>query len=105
MVGMRTPVSIFTIEVNDKPTVVFEASSWSEARELSREGWFRADLSVQMSGGVPLSTSTSNYRARYALSDEITAFEQHRMGRKADDLELVYLVELDEGRADGMSRR
>jgi hypothetical protein len=47
---------------------------------------------------VPLSISTSNYRARYALSDEITAFEQHRVatGRKADDLDLVYLVELDE---------
>jgi hypothetical protein len=96
--GMSTPKSrIFTIDVDGKPTVVFEASSWSEARELSQEEWFRADLSVQMSGGVPLSTATSNYRARYALSDEITAFEQHRMGRKADDLELVYLVELDEG--------
>jgi hypothetical protein len=99
MVGMSTPISrIFTIEVDGKPTVVFEVSSWSEAKALSREEWFRADLSLQMSAGAPLSISTSNYRARYALPDEITAFEQHRaaMDRKADDLALVYLVGLDE---------
>jgi hypothetical protein len=98
MVGTSTPTSrIFTIEVDGKPTVVFEASSWSEARELSREEWFRADLSVQMSASVPFSTSTSSYRARYALPPEVTRFEQIRgaLGRPPDDLELVYLVELD----------
>jgi hypothetical protein len=47
---MSAPTSrIFIIEVDGKPTVVFEASSWSEAKELSREKWFRADLSLQMS--------------------------------------------------------
>jgi hypothetical protein len=36
---MSTPTSsIFTIEVDGKPTVVFEANRWSEAKELSREG-------------------------------------------------------------------
>jgi hypothetical protein len=64
MVGMSNPTyRIFIIEVDGKPTVAFEASSWSEARELSREEWFRSDLSVQMTGGAPLSSSTSNYRA------------------------------------------
>jgi hypothetical protein len=48
VVGMSTS-RIFTIEVDGKPTVVFLASGWSEAKELSREEWFRADLSVQMS--------------------------------------------------------
>jgi hypothetical protein len=60
-----------TIEIDGKPTVVFEASSWSEAKELSREEWLRADLSLQMSAGAPLSTLTSNYRARYALPAEV----------------------------------
>jgi hypothetical protein len=98
VVGMSSPTSrIFTIEVDGKPTVVFEASSWSEAKELSREEWFRADLSVKMSAGAPLSASTSKYRARYALPTEVARFEQHRdaLGRPPDDLELVYLVELD----------
>jgi hypothetical protein len=95
---MSAPTSrIFTIEVDGKPTVVFEASSWSEAKELSREEWFRADLSLQMSAGAPLSASTSNYRARYALPEEVARFEQLRgaIGRPPDDLQLIYLVELD----------
>jgi hypothetical protein len=41
--GRYVPTSrIFKIEVDGKLTVVFEASSWSEAKELSREEWFRA---------------------------------------------------------------
>lgn len=94
---MSTPTSrIFTIEVDGKPTVVFEASSWAEARELSREEWFRAELSVQMSAAAPLSTSTSSYRTRYALPAEVARFELgDALGRPSEDLELVYLVELD----------
>jgi hypothetical protein len=98
VIGMSAPTSrIFTIEVDGKPTVVFEASSRSEAKELSREEWFRADLSLQMSAGAPLSASTSNYRARYALPEEVARFEQLRvaLGRPPDDLQLIYLVELD----------
>jgi hypothetical protein len=96
---MSTPISrIFTIEVDGKPTVVFEANSWQEARELGREKWFLADLSVRMSAGAPLSTAMSKLRARNALPEEIAAFEKHRgaLDREADDLELVYLVELDD---------
>jgi hypothetical protein len=52
---MSNPTSrIFTIEVDCKPTVAFEPSIRSEARELSRDEWFRADLTLQTSGGVPL---------------------------------------------------
>jgi hypothetical protein len=50
-----------------------------------------------MSAGAPLSASTSNYRARYALPEEVARFEQLRvaLGRPPDDLQLIYLVELD----------
>jgi hypothetical protein len=95
---MRNQVSaIFTIDVDGKPTVVFEANDWQEARELSREEWFRADLSVQTSCGVPLGVATSKLRARYALPEEIALFQNHRaaLERKPDDLELVYLIEPD----------
>jgi hypothetical protein len=94
---MSAPTSrIFTIEVDGKPTVVFEASSRSEAKELSREEWFRADLSLQMSAGAPLSASTSNYRARYALPEEVAGSQLRvALGRPPDDLQLIYLVELD----------
>jgi hypothetical protein len=91
--------SIFTIDVDGRPTVVFAASSWQEARELSREEWFRADLSFQMSTGSPLASRKSKFRPRFASPDESAKFERYRMTRdgQPDDLELVYLVPLDEG--------
>jgi hypothetical protein len=95
---MRNHVSaIFTIDVDGKPTVVFEANGWQEARELSREEWFRADISVQTSCGIPLGVATSELRARYARPEEIAFFQRHRdaLQSKPDDLELVYLIELD----------
>jgi hypothetical protein len=98
MVGISAPKScIFTMKVDGRPTVVFEVGNWSQAKELSREEWFRANISLQMSGGVPLSVATSNYGARYALPAEVARFEQLReaLGRAPDDLELVYLVDLD----------
>jgi hypothetical protein len=74
----RPTYRTFTIEIDGEPTVVFEASSWSEAKELSREDWLRADLSLQLSAGAPLSTLVSNYRVRYALPAEVAQFEQLR---------------------------
>jgi hypothetical protein len=92
MNGMNTSTNrIFTIEVDGRPTVVFEANSWGEAQELAREKWFRADLSVQTSAGAPLSRASSIFRARNALPEEMAAFEEHRsvLDRDADDLELI----------------
>jgi hypothetical protein len=95
---MSNPTSrIFTIEVDGMPVVAFEASSWQEAKELSREEWFRADLSLQSSMGTPLATKASRLRARYAEPEEIAKFERHKaaLDRPPDELELAYLVELD----------
>ncbi len=89
--------NVFAIDVDDKPTVTFVAGNWREAQELIREEWFRADLSLQMSDGIPLCTSISRLKARYARPEEIAKFERHRatLSRPTDDLELVYLVEVD----------
>jgi hypothetical protein len=88
---------IFTIEVDGKPAVVFPASSWREARELSREEWFRSDLSLLMSSGSPLASRASKFRPRFASPDEVAEFERYRasLDRPPDDLELVYLIKID----------
>lgn len=89
---------IYTIDVDGKPVVCFPAKSWSKARELAREEWLRANLCVQRSAGAPLAGPTSKIRSRLATLDEIARFEKHRAvhGRQPDDLELAYLVELDD---------
>lgn len=45
MTGTLLP-RMFTLEIDGKPTLVFEAKTLREAHELCREEWLRADLSV-----------------------------------------------------------
>jgi hypothetical protein len=52
---MQKPLGlVFTIEVDDKPTLTFEARQLREAAELSKEEWLRADLNTLNSNGIPL---------------------------------------------------
>jgi hypothetical protein len=93
--------SVFAIDVDGKPTVVLLATRWREAQELIREEWFLAELRVLKSNGAPLAIKTSKLKSRYARPEEIEAFERERSkhDRTADDdLELVYLVQIDEPR-------
>jgi hypothetical protein len=97
MAVMSKSSRIYTIDVDGKAVVCFPADSWLEARELAREKWLRADLAARRSAGEPLGRQTSKLRPRFATPEEIIMFERHRavLGRQPDDLELVYLVELD----------
>jgi hypothetical protein len=88
--------SIFTIEIGDAPTLVFEAKNLREAHELCDEQWLRDDLAEAKGHGVPLWDGKAKLRARLALPDEIALFaEAKNSGGPADGLVLVYLVELD----------
>jgi hypothetical protein len=87
---------IFTIEIGDMPMLTFEAQNLREAQELCREQWLKDDLAEAKSGGVPLWDGKATLRARIALPDESALFaETKNNGQPADDLLLVYLVELD----------
>lgn len=92
--------SIFTIEIDSKPTVAFKASNLREAFELCREDWLRADLTVLNSYRVPLCNPKSKLRARIATDLEIAAFRDGAaVVPPSDDILLVYLVELDSNAA------
>ena len=45
---------IFTIEIGDTPTLMFEAQSMREAQELCHEQWLKDDLAEAKSDGAPL---------------------------------------------------
>jgi hypothetical protein len=49
MIAIMLP-SIFTIEVGDTPTLVFEAQNLREAHELCHEQWLKGDLTEAKSG-------------------------------------------------------
>ena len=87
---------IYTIEVDGKPTVAFEARQLREAAELSKEEWLRADLNSLSSNGVPLCGIGSKLKVRIANEPEREIYREAVAGAKAsDDLMLIYLVELD----------
>jgi len=95
---------IFTIEIGDTPTLMFEAQNMREAQELCHEQWLKDDLAETKSDGAPLWDGTAKLRARMALPDESALFaEAKNNGQPSDGLMLVYLVELDGGENDKQS--
>ena len=46
--------SIWTLEVDGKPTLAFEAKKYREANELCHEDWLRVELGLQKFNSVPL---------------------------------------------------
>ena len=85
---------IFTIEIGDTPTLMFEAQSMREAQELCHEQWLKDDLAEAKSDGAPLWDGKAKLRARIALPDALFA-EANNNGQPSDRLMLVFLVELD----------
>src|SRR5258708_25389762 len=96
----RLSLSIFTIEVDGKPTLAFEAKRYSEAEAICGGEGLRAKLSLLKSGGVPVCGDNALLEVRLAHPDE-AAFHKQAAGasQSTDDLKLVFLVELD-GPAD-----
>ncbi len=87
--------AIFTIEIDGKPTVVFEAKNFREAFELCKEDWLRADLIGLTSNGFPLCTPKAKLTVRKADEIETQIYRQAERQVQTDDLVLAYLVDLD----------
>jgi hypothetical protein len=88
--------SIFTIVIDGKPILVFEARNLREAAELCHEQWLKSDLAEAKSEGRPLWDGNAKLRARIALPDESALFvEARNNGQPSDGIMLVYVVELD----------
>jgi hypothetical protein len=86
----------FTLEVDGRPTLIFEARNTREAQELCKEAWLRSDLSTQKSDGVALCDDKSKLTVRLADSEEAIIFSQATaVANSSGDLVLAYLVDLD----------
>jgi predicted GH43/DUF377 family glycosyl hydrolase len=93
--------SVFTIEIDGKPILSFEAINLREAYELCHERWLKSDLLEATSAGVPLWDGKTKLRARIAMEDEAAKVALAAQSiEPSDGLLLVYHVELDEG-SDG----
>ena len=87
---------VFTLEVDGKPTLAFEASRTGEAQEICKEAWLRDDLIVLSSGGVPICGDRSKLSVRPATDEEVVIYEQAvEVAKPSDDMVLAFLIELD----------
>ena len=94
--------SIWTLEVDGKPTLAFKAWKYREANELCHEDWLRVELGLQKLNGVPLCRADSDLRIRLARPAETVLYRRTvEANHSSDDSNLVYLIKLDDvGRSD-----
>ena len=88
---------VFTIDIDGKPTIAFEARQLREASELCNEEWLRRDLNTLSSNGVPLCGIGSKMKARIATQSERAVYRETAQGAvpSSDYILLAYLLELD----------
>jgi hypothetical protein len=87
--------SIWTLEIDGKPTLAFEAIKYREADEICHQEWLRVELGQQKINDVPLCRVDSDLRIRLARPAEIQLYRQAVEANKLSDNNLVYLIELD----------
>jgi hypothetical protein len=88
--------SIWTLEIDGKPTLAFEAKKYREANELCHEDWLRFELGQQKLNGVPLCGADSGLRIRLAQPAEMVLYRKAvEAYNSSADSKLVFLIELD----------
>ena len=87
---------VFTLEVDGKPILTFEATRLREAQPLCKEHWLREDPTSLTSNGVSLLNANAKLSVRLATLAETDVFRQAVAAtEQSDDMMLAYLVELD----------
>src|ERR1700732_1226847 len=91
-------ISIWTLEVDGRPTLAFEAKMYREANELCHQNWLRVELGLQKLNGVPLCDIDSRLRIRLARPTEMVLYRQGaRAHNSSDDNTMVDLIVLGGG--------
>lgn len=93
----RTRLGVFTLEIEGKPIVSFEAKGTREAQELAKEEWFQEDLMILMTEEQPLWDGKAPIRARLATEAETARYRDIAAEADEDggDIVLAFLVTLD----------
>lgn len=87
---------IFALEIDGRPTLVFDAANISDARAICEDGELRADLSTVTADGAPICSANSRLEARLASPDEIDAFEYAlERAPPSDEPTMAFLIKVD----------
>jgi hypothetical protein len=90
------PRQIFTLEINGKPTLVFEAMGLAEACEICLEADLRSDLSALTSDGIPICAENATLCPRPAAQEEIATFRRTiELAPPSKELTMAFLIKID----------
>ncbi len=87
--------SIWTLEIDGKPTLAFEALKYREADDICHQEWLRVELGQRKINNVPLCGADTHLRIRLARPAEMLLYRQAAEANKLSDTNLAYLIELD----------
>ena len=92
----RFTFSIFTVEINGRPTLALQAKRYRDAERLCEHGRLRTKLSTITSHGTPLCDASAAMKVRLATAEEAVLYRQATQSTEpSSDTNVVYLVDLD----------
>lgn len=92
----RFSFSVFTIEINGRPTLALQAKRHKDAERLCEHGRLRTTLSTLTSHGTPLCDASATMKLRLATAEEAALYRQATQSTDpSSDTNVVYLVDLD----------
>ena len=90
------PSQIFALDINGRPTRVFEAMGLAEAIEISRDADLRSDLRTLTSDGIPICVDRATIDPRPATQEEITVFNRAvALAPTSDEPTMAFLIKID----------
>ena len=92
----RFTFSIFTIEVNGRPTLALQAKRHTDAERLCEHDRLRTTLSTITSHGTPLCDVSATMKVRLATAEEAALYRRATQSTEpSSETNVVYLVDLD----------
>ena len=93
----RFTFSVFTIEINGRPTLALQAKRHRDAERLCEHGQLRTKLSTITSHGTPLCDASATMKLRLATAEEAALYRRATQSTEpSSETNAVYLVDLDE---------
>jgi hypothetical protein len=87
---------MFALEIDGKPTLVFQATGVEEAQQICADPDFGVDLASLTSDGIPICSKDATLGARPALQHEIAAFQHAiEVASATEEPTMVFLVKID----------
>jgi hypothetical protein len=91
-----TAAQVFVLEIDGRPTLVFDAPDADIAGAMCVDDLLRADLASMTTNGDPICFPHSRLAYRPASPREIVAFEHaHLRAPESDEPTMVFLINVD----------